>query len=302
MAHYLGGLTWKELGQQTAHEATADNLLDRAAQMAFYFLLALFPFLIFAISILGLLASNSHFEQQLVHWLTQAMPHSASGLVQNVVQQTTHRSGSGKLSFGILFSLWTASSGMVAVIQGLNAAFDLTEERSWLRQRFTALWLTAAMSVFMLLAVAMIVFGGWIGAWLGSRTGLSDVIALLWNILQWPLAFVLVTVALSILYRYAPNQPQPQWKWVTPGAIAAVVLWMIASLGFRIYLMYSNSYASTYGSLGAVIILIMWFYITAIAFLLGAEVNAEIEAAGNQRQSGQSGQSGPASPTRRAAA
>jgi membrane protein len=277
MARYLGGLSWADLAKRTIRDTMAHNVVDQAAELAFYFLMALFPLLIFLISIVGLVASRSGLDAQLVHWLTETMPHSASGIVQHVVQQTTHGAGSGKLSFGIALSLYMASSGMVAVIEGLNTAFN-RQPRSWIKQRFTALWLTVVIGFFMLLAVGIILFGNWIVGWMGGRVGLGSLAALFWEIVQWPVAVFLVILAFAIVYRYAPNKQRAAWKWITPGAGIGVLLWLAASFGFRVYLMYFNTYASTYGSLGAVIVLMMWFYITAIAILLGGEVDAEVEA------------------------
>lgn len=279
MSRYLGGLSWFQLAKQAARESMADSVFDQAAEMSFYFLLSLFPLLIFLISMLGMVASGSEIESQLVHWLTQAMPPSASGLVKDVVRQITQSSGSGKLSFGIIFSLWTASSGMAAVINGLDAAFDVKEQRPWILQRITALWLTITMGFYMLLAVVIILFGSRAAGWLGGHAGLSNAAEISWRILQWPLAMFLVVLAFATVYRYAPNKRNQRWKWVTPGAVAGVLLWLAASLGFRIYLMYFNTYTSTYGSLGTVIVLMMWFYVTAVAILLGGEVDSEIEGA-----------------------
>jgi membrane protein len=283
MADYLGGLSWRELGKRAARETIKDNVFDKAAELAFYFLLSLFPLIIFVISILGLVTSSSGLESQLIHWLTQAMPSSASGLVRNIVQQTAHRSGSGKLSFGILFALWTASSGMVAVINGLNVAFQIKEARSWIRQHLVALWLTAAIGFFMLIAVSIILFGSQLVEWLGGHTGLSNLAAACWRVVQWPVAVFLVMLAFAIVYRYAPNKPKQRWRWVTPGAVLGVLLWLAASFGFRLYLVYFDTYSATYGSLGALIVLIMWFYVTGIAILVGGEVDSEIELAARSR-------------------
>lgn len=285
MSQYLGGLGWLEVIRRTVRGSLADNVFDQAAEMAFYFLLALFPLLIFLVSILGLVASGSAIEGQLVHWLTQAMPPSASGLVEKVAQQTTHRSGSGKISFGIAFAVWTASSGMVSVMGGLNAAFDVEEQRSWIRRRITAIWLTVSMGVYMLIAAAIVLFGSRIVGWLGQRAGLTSPAAMFWEAAQWPLAIFLVVLAFATVYRYAPNKRNQPWRWVTPGAIAGVLLWLGASVGFRVYLMYFDTYASTYGSLGAVIVLMMWFYVTALAILLGGQVDSIIDAAAEHSRS-----------------
>lgn len=283
MAWYLGGLTWKELAKRTVHQTLEDKVVDQAAGLAFYFLLALFPLLIFLISILGLVASHSGLEQHLIHRLTQAMPPGASGLVGRVVRRTTEVSGSGTLSFGIVFALWTASSGMVALITSLNRAFDVRGERSWIHQRFTALWLTCAMSLFMLVSIAIVLFGSRIESWLAGGIGMGAFFGTLWRVVQWPIAVVLVIIAFEIVYRYAPNRQEQSWKWLTPGAVIGVLLWLAASLGFRYYLAHFGNYTSTYGSLGAVIVLMLWFYITAIAILVGAEVDSAIEAAHRRR-------------------
>jgi membrane protein len=139
------------------------------------------------------------------------------------------------------------------------------------------------MGVFMLVAVAIILFGSRIAGWLAGETGLSLIATLLWEVLQWPIAVFLVMVAFAIVYRYAPNKPRPRWKWITPGAVVGVLLWLLASFGFRVYLMYFNNYSATYGSLGALIVLMMWFYVTAIAILLGGEVDSEIEASARSK-------------------
>ena len=283
MTDYLGGLSWREIGRRSIRGSLDDKVFDQAAELAFYFLLSLFPLMIFVVSILGLVTSSSGLESQLIHWLTQAMPSSASGLVRSIVQQTTHRSSSGKLSFGILFALWTASSGMVAVINGLNVAFHIREARSWVRQHLVALWLTAAIGFFMLIAVAIILFGSRIVEWLGGDVGLSNLAAAFWEVVQWPIAVFLVMLAFAIVYRYAPNKPKPRGKWVTPGAVLGVLLWLAASFGFRVYLVYFDTYSATYGSLGALIVLIMWFYVTGVAILVGGEVDSEIEMAARNR-------------------
>jgi membrane protein len=274
MTEYLGGLTLIGLAERTAHKTFSDRVFGEAAELAFFFLLSLFPFLIFLVSIVGLVSAGSALQTHLVHWLTQAMPHSASDLVRNIAQQTTNRSDSGKLSFGIVFALWTASSGMVAVIDGLNVAFDIKEPRSWIKQRLTALWLTVSMGMFMLLAVAIILFGSQLATWTGGEAGVF------WQVLEWCVAVFLVILAFAIVYRYAPNKKVDQSRqWITPGAVVGVLLWLAASIGFRAYLMYFGSYSATYGSLGGVIVLMLWFYVTAIAVLLGGEVDAEIEKA-----------------------
>ena len=283
MASFLAGLNWTQVAKRSWHETMSDDVFGRAAQLAFYFLLSLFPLMIFLLAIAGFFIGGPQIQSALVNWLTKAMPGSASGLVQQVVNQTANASGSGKLSFGIVVALWSASTGMAAMINVLNAAFDVEEDRSWIGQRWTALWLTVVMGVFMLVSVAIILFGNYLAGMLGGAIGLGSFMEILWEVVQWPLAIFLIVVAFGIVYRYAPNKPQPNWKWLTPGAVVGVLLWLIASFGFREYLHYFNNYSATYGSLGALIVLMMWFYVTGIAILIGGEIDAVIEAAGGER-------------------
>lgn len=283
MATYLGGLSWGRLGKRVWNDVGEDRVLDRAATLAFYFLLALFPLIIFIISIIGFVAHGRGLETGLVQWLTRAMPPTASGLVSKVVQQTTSHAGGGKLSFGIVFSLYSAAGGMVAVINALNAAFHVQNPRSWIRQRLTALWLTVAMGALMLIAIVIILFGSKIAGWVGSMIGLGMVLEVLWQVVQWPLAVGFAVLAFALVYRFGPNKTNQRWKWLTPGALVGVLLWLAVSFGFRVYLMYFNHYGATYGSLGALIILMMWFYVTAIAILVGGEIDSEIEAAARRR-------------------
>lgn len=283
MARHLGGLSWVELSKRVGRDISSDKVLDRAATLAFYFLLALFPLVIFIISILGFVAHGTGLETGLVQWLTRTMPPSASGLVTRVVHETTSHAGGGKLSFGIVLALWSASGGMVAVINALNAAFDVKKSRSWIRQRFTALWLTVVMGILMLVAITIILFGSRIVGWVGSAVGLSTILQVLWQVVQWPLAVGFAVLAFAMVYRYAPNKRNQRWKWMTPGALVGVAVWLAASFGFRVYLTYFNHYGATYGSLGTLIILMMWFWVTAIAIIVGGEIDSEVEAVLGER-------------------
>lgn len=278
MASFLGGLSWWELGKRSWHETVFDDVFGRAAQLAFYFLLALFPLLIFLLAIAGLLIGGTQIQSGLVNWLTTAMPGSASGLVHQVVTQTTSSSGNGKLSFGIGFALWSAAGGMAAVMSTLNVTFDVEERRSWIHQRWTALWLTVAMGFLMLISVAIILFGNYLATMLGNAIGRGAFTQILWKVVQWPIAIFLIVLAFGIVYRFAPDKEHPSWKWLTPGALVGTLLWLLASFGFREYLQFFNNYSATYGSLGALIILMMWFYVTGLAILIGGEVNSVVEA------------------------
>jgi membrane protein len=189
----------------------------------------------------------------------------------------TQSSGGGKISFGILATFWAASNGMGAVSESLNAAYDLKESRSWWKVRLTAVGLTLALTMLIVTALVLVLYGGDIADAVAVKVGLGSAFAIAWKILQWPLALIFVLVGFALIYYFAPDAHQQDWKWITPGAIIGVLLWLLISFAFKAYLSYFNSYSATYGSLGAVIILMLWFFFTGTAILVGGEINSEIE-------------------------
>ena len=276
----LGGLGWRELGKRVWSEVQEDNVFGRAAELSYYFLLALFPFLIFLTSIIGIvLGSGTGTRHALFDYLARIMPPSAFQLISNTMYEVTESTGGGKLSFGILAALWAASNGLGAITESLNTAYDLKESRPWWKQRLTAIGLTIALSILIIGALILVVAGGRIAEWLAAQYGLGPVFPLGWKIIQWPVVLACMTFAFALIYYLAPDFREQAWQWLTPGAVIGVALWLLVSLGFRIYLHYFNSYSATYGSLGAVIILMLWLYFTGAAVLIGGEVNSEIENA-----------------------
>jgi len=276
----LGGLTWAELGKRVWHEIQEDKVFGRAAELSYYFLLALFPFLIFLTSVIGfVLGSGTGTRHMLFNYLARIMPPSAFELIDNTMWEVSSASSGGKLSFGILAALWAASSGLSAITDSLNTAYDVTETRPWWKQRLTAIGLTVALSVLIILALVLVVAGGRIAEGLASVYGFGPVFPLTWKIIQWPVVLACMILAFALIYFFAPDLHEQAWKWLTPGAAIGVVLWLIVSIAFRAYLHFFNSYSATYGSLGAVIILMLWLYFTGAAVLIGGEVNSEIENA-----------------------
>ncbi len=276
----LGGLGCRELAKRVWSEIQADNVFGRAAELSYYFLLALFPFLIFLTSIIGfVLGSGTGTRHALFDYLGRIMPPSAFQLISNTMYEVTESTGGGKLSFGILAALWAASNGLGAITESLNTAYDLEETRPWWKQRLTAIGLTIALSIFIIGALVLVVAGGRIAEWLAAHYGFGPVFPLGWKIIQWPVVLACMTFAFALIYYVAPDFRKQAWHWLTPGSVIGVVLWLLVSLGFRIYLHYFNSYNATYGSLGAVIILMLWLYFTGAAVLIGGEVNSEIENA-----------------------
>jgi len=279
----LGDLSWLELAKRVWHEVQEDRVFGRAAELSYYFLLALFPFLIFLTSIIGfVLGSGTGTRHMLFNYLARIMPPSAFQLIDNTMWEVSSSSGGGKLSFGILAALWAASNGLGAITESLNTAYDLTESRPWWKQRLTAISLTMALSVLIILALVLVVAGGRISAGLAAVYGLGDAFPLAWRIIQWPVVLVCMILAFALIYYFAPDSREQAWKWLTPGAAVGVALWLLVSIAFRVYLHFFNSYNATYGSLGAVIILMLWLYFTGAAVLIGGEVNSEIENAAAQ--------------------
>lgn len=275
----LGGLTWKQLAKRVWREIGDDDVFGQAAKLSFYFMLALFPLLLFLTTLFGYFAQSAELRTSLLEYFRRVVPRSAFQLVVDTLNQISMGAGGGKISIGILATLWAASNGIAAIAQRLNAAYEIKDERPWWKMSLIALALTIAFAAFIAVALVLVLGGGKIGAYLANAAGIQDAFAIAWNVAHWPIALVIVLLAINLLYRFAPDLRDWRWRWMTPGAPLAVTLWVIASLGFRFYLRYFNSYSATYGSLGAVIILMLWFYFTGAAILIGAEVNSEIENA-----------------------
>lgn len=276
----LGGLSLKELGRRVYNEIMEDDVLGRSAQLSYYFLLALFPALLFLTSVLGAVAGeDSQLRSSLFGYLSTVLPKSAYDLVSENVKQVIESSGGGKISFGILATLWAASSGMGAISSTLNIAYDVEEGRSWWKARLVAIGLTIALALLIITALVLILFGHDLAEWVAAGFGLGGAFELTWKIVQWPLVLLFVLLAFALIYYFAPDVRQQSWKFITPGSIIGVALWLIVSFVFKTYLSYFGNYNATYGSLGAVIILMLWFYFTGLAILVGGEINSEIEHA-----------------------
>jgi membrane protein len=234
--------------------------------------------LLFLVSLVGVFAGpGSQLRESIISGLGRLAPGSASQLVHSVVNQTFKSSSGLKLAMGLLGALWAASGGMSAVVISLNVVYRVSETRPWWKQKLTILSLTLALAALIIVALVLVLYGGKIGQLVASQIGLGDIFRIAWKVLQWPLAFAAMFFSYSIIYYFAPNLEERKWHWVTPGAVLGVALWLIASLGFRLYLHFFNSYSATYGSLGAVIILMLWLYITGFAILIGGEANWVIE-------------------------
>lgn len=264
----------KRLGQRIVQ----DEIFGRAAQLSYYFLLALFPLLLVLINILGYLAQEGTvFRDKLLMYIAAVMPGSAYALVHTTLDEISLSSGTGKVSFGLIAALWAASNGMGAISQTLNTAYNVRETRPWWKVRLISVCLTIALALVILSALAIVLYGGTIGEKLAGRYAFGNLFRTLWTILQWPIALLFVLTTFNLIYNFAPNLKRGQHRWITPGAFVGLVLWLAVSFGFRVYLGYFDSYSVTYGSLGALIVLMLWFYLTGVAILIGGEVNCEFQ-------------------------
>jgi membrane protein len=280
----LGGLSPRKLAKKVIGGIREHDLLGRASELAYNFILALFPLMLFLLSLFGMFASRGTvLKTNLLTYLSQVLPPAAFQVVSHTLNEVTRNASNGKLTFGILLTIWFASGGMTAMISGLNGAYGIRESRSWLKVHAIAVGLTIAISLLIILALIAILAGGYVVNILGSYYGLREVTIFAWKIAQTLIAVAFVTVSFSLIYYFGPDVEEQHWYWITPGSLIGVLLWIAASFGFRAYLHFFNTYSKTYGSLGAVMILLMWLYVTSFAFLVGGEINAEIEHAAARR-------------------
>jgi membrane protein len=269
-------LTWSELITRTIKETNEDDCLGLAAQLAYYLLLALVPAIVFLVALASFFPADT--VAQMIGSLRAFAPGDVVQIVEEQLQRVANGQQGGLLTVGIGMALWSSSAAIVSVVDAMNRAYDIEEGRPWWKVRLIAIALTIGLALFIITAVALVMVGPALGQQLASRLGLGPVFQLTWTILQWPIVIVLVAVAVAILNYFAPDAEQ-DWEWVTPGAALSTVLWLIASLAFKLYLGNFADYNATYGSLGGVIVLMLWFYISALAILVGTEMNAEIEHA-----------------------
>lgn len=266
---------WRDILKRVQREQSKDNVSMVAAGVAFYMLFAVVPGLAAAVSIYALLADPAQLQSQ-IQSLSGMMPDQARSILEQQLTRIVSQAG-GALSFGLigglLLTLWSSTKGMKALMTALNIAYDEDESRGFVKLNAVAFGLTLGALLGGLLAIALVV----VVPVIFQALGLGGLMGTLISWLRWPLLALAFVVALAALYRYAPNRSKPQWQWVSAGAVAATLLWLLGSVAFSIYVRNFGSYNETYGSLGAVVILLMWLWLSAYVVLLGAELNAEME-------------------------
>ena len=277
IAYFDLPLSWGELIKRTVKEAQADDFLGLSAQLAYYFFLALFPTLLFLIALASFVPADDLIGRVLA-MLQGVAPPEVIAIIRDQLAQIAEGRQAGLLSFGVAAALWSSSAAMVAMISALNHAYDVEDARPWWRQRLTAILLTIGVALFLVLAITLVVAGPELAEFVTARLGMSAAVEWAWKILQWPLVFLLVASAIGLVYYFAPDVDQ-DFVWITPGSLLATVLWLVGSLAFRVYVVNFGSYNETYGAIGGVMVLMLWLYLSGMAIVIGAELNAEIEHA-----------------------
>lgn len=266
---------WKDIAIRTYNEIADNNIFLIAGGVTYALLLALFPALAALVAVYGLLFNPAQVEEQ-INSLSYVLPAQSTELVATELHSLVEASGKS-LGIGavlaLLFAFWSASRGMSGLIAAFNIAYRQPETRGFIRFNMIAFGLTIGGLIGGVVIIALV---GVMPAVI-QFVGLGAILKWLILILQWPVLIAVALFSLAVLYRYAPNRTPAKWRWVSPGAILATLLWLIASIGFSVYVSYFNSYNATYGSLGGVVILLTWLYLSSFVALLGAVINAQTE-------------------------
>jgi membrane protein len=284
----LEGIPARVIARNTWDSMFADNLLGRSAELGFYFLFALFPTLFTACSVLGLAARSAvHIYENLLQYLSIVVPPTALGTVLEAFNQTTVAASSGKLTFGLVAALWSASVGFSAIQGSLNVVYRVQENRPYWRARLSAIGITFLLSIVVTLMLASLLAADFLARLARLHVyhhvlAISAVFSL--RMAGWIVAAALLSFLFALVYYFGPDVKVSQWHWLTPGSALGMLGWFLASLGLRLYVHFFDNYSATYGSLGTVIILLTWFYLTGLMLLLGGEINSEIEAAVKEKK------------------
>jgi membrane protein len=277
LAHLKVPLGWKELATRTAKEISADDLLNLAAQQAYYFFFALVPALLTLISIASFFPIDNLIGQ-VVDQLGRVAPPEALKIITDQIAEISRSGHGGVLTFAFLLTIWSSSGAMVSIISTLNAAYDITEARPLWKVRLIAMALTIGMALFILVSIALVLVGPTVAEHLADTLRIGAAFKWTWWVLQWPVVLLLVATGIGLVYYFAPDAEQ-DWVWITPGSVVATLLWLAVSLGLKLYIAYFGNFNETYGTLAGFIVLLTWFYLSGLAILIGAELNAEIEHA-----------------------
>ena len=284
----LQGVPVRVIARRTWNSLLNDNLFGSAAELGYWFLFALFPTLVSASAIIGLTARHASEDYELLlHYMALAIPPSAFNIVLVTFNQITASSSGRKVTLGFAVALWAASAGFSAIQDSMNAVYRVKETRAYWKVRGAAVLISTLLSLLLTAILASLLAADLLAHAASLHIlhhAISDPIVVVIRIVGWIVAVALLALLFAIIYYWAPDVKQRKWRWLTPGGAIGIVGWVLASVGLRVYLHFFNTYSATYGSLGAVIILLVWFYLSGLMLLLGGEVNSEIEAAATEKR------------------
>ena len=268
---------WLAIGKRAVRQVKHDDVTDRAAALTYFGVLAIFPGILVLVSIMGLLGKDK--AQQVLDNLGKIAPGGVNSFLRTVIEQVQGKSGAAGIAavVGIVLALWSASGYVAAFMRASNAIYEVDEGRPIWKTAPIRLGMTLALVIMLVASVVIIVVTGSVASQVGSALGIGDTAVLTWNIVKWPVLLVIVALMISLLYKASPNVKQPKFRWITPGGALAVLIWLIASGLFAVYVSFSGSYNKTYGSLATVIVFLVWLWISNIAILLGLEFDAETQ-------------------------
>lgn len=274
-------LPLKELGKRTIKEFKDDEVPELAAGVAYHAIFAIPPMIIFLITLAALFdqVTSADVAGRLSELINERAPQDTQEMLTSLVDSAIADVSGGVASFGVAISaviaLWSGSNGVSTIVRAFNRAYDVKEDRPFIKKKLISIGLTVLMGVLLILAFTMFVFGQQIGSWAAEQMGLGSAFELTWNILRWPLAVVFIMFMLAVLYYLGPNVEQ-SFQWISPGSIIATLLWIAVVFGFKFYVTYANP-GSAYGAVGGVVVLLFFLYLSSIVFLVGAEVNAVLQ-------------------------
>jgi len=271
----LGSISYLELGKRVYHKVNEADCSAHAAAMAYYFLFAVFPFFLFLTTVIGYLPIP-HLLEYVLQSAARVLPSQAFDLLQDNIRALFMNKKQGLLSIGVVLAVWASSNAIVAIMNAMNKLYEVKEGRPFWKVRLVAIFLVVELSLLFLLSLALLMFGTRIGGCLAQRVELGAVFRVVWNLMLIPVILFMLSLAVAAIYYFTPDVEQ-KWKWITPGSVVVIPSWIAISLGFSYYINNFSSYDKTYGSLGAVIVLLLWMYISGFVVLAGAVINSVIE-------------------------
>lgn len=277
----LGGLAFPQLCRGVFNEIIANDVFGHASELAYNCLFALFPLILIMMTLFGMFVSqSSELQANFLSYFAGVLPSESFQLLRTVAAEVAAHASGGKLTFGVITALWGVSGAVSVMIRSLNLAYHVRESRSWFRVRAIAIGLSALVTILLLLAMCIALVGGHVVDRVGSQLGLHPIVVLVWKALRWPAVLLFVAMSCSLIHYCGANLKECHpGIWLSPGSAFGLLVLIVGSLGFRGYLHFSDTYSASYGSIGGGMLLLVWLYIAGLAYLIGGEINAEIERA-----------------------